>query len=202
MDSRTKEIRRILTGLITYEMDGTVITAAKSLLELQTDGIFSGSDNARLLGLRVVKHQYRIKNNIPTAHETCMKAFNTVGARVHLYTAPDALAVLCHLLWFNPLVLTLEAQDDQLLLCVYTARSLTAAWGVKLLRKRLDKGMPKNLEEVEVTMTPQCIEPEKPERRRWRKAKNQAEEAAENTAQREEAAAEDQSEADEAAPVQ
>ena len=202
MDSRAKEIRRILTGFITYEMDGTVITAAKNVFELQTDGIFAGSDNARFLGLHIVKHQYRIKNNIPTAHETCIKAFNTVGGRAHLYTAPDALTVLCHLLWFNPLVLTLEAQDDQLLLCVYTARSLTAAWGVKLLLKRLNKAMPKNLEEVEVTMTPQCIEPEKPERRRWRKAKGKTEEAAENAAERDEAAAEDQSEEDKTVQVQ
>ena len=202
MDSRAKEIRRILTGFITYEMDGTVITAARNLFELQTDGIFSGSDSARLLGLHIVKHQYKIKNNISTAHETCIKAFNTVGARVHLYTAPDALTVLCHLLWFNPLVLTLEAQDDQLLLCVYTARSLTAAWGVKLLRKRLDKGMPKNLEEVEVTMTPQCIEPEKPERRRWRKVKDKAEETTEDSAQQDEASVEEQSEENETAPVQ
>lgn len=197
-----KEIRRILTGFITYEMDGIVITAARNLLELQTDGIFSGSDSARLLGLHIVKHQYRIKNNIPTTHETCIKAFNTVGARVHLYTAPDALTVLCHLLWFNPLVLTLEAQDDQLLLCVYTARSLTAAWGVKLLLKRLNKAMPKNLGEVEVTMTPQCIEPEKPERRRWRKAKDKAEEAAEDPAEQEEASVEDQSEENETVQVQ
>ena len=177
-----------MTGFITYEMDGTVITAAKNLLELQTDGIFAGSDNARFLGLHTVKCQYRIKGDIPTAHAACIKAFYTVGGRVHLYTAPDALASLCHLLWFNPLVITLEAQDNQLLLCVYTARSLTAALGVKLLLKRLNKSMPEGLTETEVTMTPQCIEKEKPERKLWKRAKE--ENSADTSEQAEEAAEE------------
>ena len=170
-----KEIRRILTGFITYEMDGTVITAAKNVFELQTDGIFAGSDNARFFGLHTVKRQYRVKGDLPAVHEACIKAFYTVGGRVYLYTAPDALAALCHLLWFNPLVITLEAQDDQLLLCVYTARSLTAALGVKLLLKRLHKSMPEGLTEIEVTMTPQCVEQEKPERKLRRKTKEKAE---------------------------
>ena len=157
MDDRSKEIRRILTGFITQEMGGAVITAAQNLFQVRNDSPFNGADFARYFGLRTEMHQYKVsQKELEQAREDCAKAFFCLGRRAYLYTAPDTLTMLYRPAWHNPMVVTFDAEDTQLLLCVYTARSPLAKWHIKRAMKALNELLPKSLRETEVTMKPYC----------------------------------------------
>lgn len=157
MDDRSKEIRRILTGFITQEMDGAVITAAQNLFRVRNDSFFNGADFARYFGLHTEMHQYTVEEKeLEKTRENCVKAFFCLGRRAYLYTAPDTLAMLYRPAWHNPMVVTFDAENTQLLLCIYTARSPLAKWHSKRAMKALNELLPKNLKETEVTMKPYC----------------------------------------------
>ena len=157
MDDRNKEIRRILTGFIALEMGGDVITAAQNLFQVRNDNFFNGADFARYFGLRTKMRQYTVdESELEQTRKECAKAFFCLGRRAYLYTAPDTLAMLYRPAWHNPMVVTFDAEGNQLLLCVYTARSPLAEWHIKRAMKALNELLPKNLKETEVTMTPYC----------------------------------------------
>ncbi len=155
MDERTKEIRRILTGFITYEMGGAVITAAKNLFEVQADHIFSGSDAVRVFGLRTETRQYMIAGKVQAVHEKCIQAFSNLGRRLYLKTAPEALAMLCFPFGRNPLVVTLEAKENQLLLSVYTAKAVFSNRNIRKIIERVEGALRGELTQTDVTMAAQ-----------------------------------------------
>ena len=184
MDARTKEIRRILTGFITYELDRTVVTVAQNIFQVRGDGFSRGANSARFFGVRVAKRQYMIagKKKVPIVHEGCINAFAQLGMRAYLYNAPEALAMLYRPILHNPCVVTLEAKENQLLLCVYTARSPLSRLNVKRMLKKLDEVLPAGMTETDVTMTPVSETAEMAEKKR--KAKEKAEEKAEKKAEK------------------
>lgn len=157
MDERSKEIRRILTGFITTEMGGEVITAAQNLFRVRNDSFFNGADFARYFGLHTEMHQYTVdKSDLEQVRRDCAKAFFCLGRRAYLYTAPDALAMLYRPAWHNPMVVTFDAEDTKLLLSIYAARSPLAKWHIKHAMKALNEVLPKKLKEIKVTMQPYC----------------------------------------------
>ncbi len=161
MDDRNKEIRRILTGFIALEMGGDVITAAQNLFQVRNDSFFNGADFARYFGLHTEMHQYTVnESELEQTRKDCAKAFFCLGRRAYLYTAPDTLTMLYRPAWHNPMVVTFDAEDTQLLLSIYTARSPLAKWHIKRAMKALNELLPKSLKETEVTMKPYCAVPE------------------------------------------
>lgn len=158
MDDRSKEVRRILTGFITQEMGGAAISAAQNLFQVRNDSFFNGAGFVRYFGLHTEMHQYTVdKKDLEQARKDCAKAFFCLGRRAYLYTAPDTLAMLYRPAWHNPMVVTFDAEDTQLLLCIYVARSPLAKWHCKRAMKALNELLPKKLKETEVTMKPYCV---------------------------------------------
>lgn len=160
---RNREIRRILGGFVTYELNGAVLTAAKNLLQLQADGVIVGAGKARTLGISEKLHQFRFSGDVDAVYGACQDAFFRLGRRVYLYTAPDALAMLYHPIMRHSLLITMEGTEEELLLGMYTARSLQTRLNFRLTYRRLLKELPAVLEETEVTMTPESQKPAEPE---------------------------------------
>lgn len=153
---RIREAKRILTGRISYMLEGSVAIAAPDFLHAETRISFPGADSARFFGVRTVLRQYRFRGSAEKIYPQCVEAFLRVGMRAHLFTAPDALAILCTPRMRHPLVVTLEGQDDQLLLSIYTSRSLFAALNQRQTVKQLLAVLPP-MAEVPLTLTPQCV---------------------------------------------
>lgn len=158
MDERTKEIRKILTGFIsyeTYEYAGTVIVAAKNLLRYRGEGGFVGADSARFFGVRSEMKQYVIpRKKVEEVHAACFELMLNLGRRVYLYSAPDALTVLCRPAFRAPLIVTMEAKGVQLLVCVYTARTLLSRLNMRRMLEKLAQVLPSEMSEAAVTMAP------------------------------------------------
>ncbi|MBQ0037386.1 MAG: hypothetical protein KBS74_01805 [Clostridiales bacterium] len=159
MDERTKEIRRILTGFITSDAESGAIMAAQNIFQVRTDSLFNGADGARYFGLRVEKHQYQCQEkDVPRVRKRCARAFFYMGRRAYIFTAPESLAMLYRPAFHNPTVVTLEAEENRFLLCVYTARTLLASFHIKHTMKKISEVLPEEMKETDVTMTPVCIE--------------------------------------------
>lgn len=175
MDKRTREVRAILAGFISYELDGAVITAAKDLSDLENPDFYPGADGAFVLGVHKVMQQYTVQGNVKTAHEACIRAFANLGRRAFLHTAPDALVMLCKPPAGSAVVVTLEAEGKQLLLCIYTARTPLCLLRIRRMQKQLAAALPKTLKASQVTMTPKNIAAEaaKPEKKKPAKAEKQ-----------------------------
>lgn len=159
MDAREKEIRRILTGIVAVE-DGAVI-AASDLNTLNFQGLYDGSLDARLFGLRVRRRQYRMHMKAGEMREACEKAFSELGRPVRLKTAPDALAVRCFPPMFKPCILTVEYEGRNVLLSFYASNSLFSFVNAARGLRSWERKMPKNqIEKTAVTIKPQLIVPE------------------------------------------
>ena len=163
---RNKEIRRILAGLVTYELDGAVMTAARNLFEVQFDGGIPGTRKAQTLGIREKLWQFRFHGDVDKVYAACEEAFFHLGRRVYLYTAPDALAMLYRPAFRHALIVTMEGTEEELLLGLYTARSLQTRLNIRLAYRRIAEELPAELVETEVTMLPESEAPEaeKPEK--------------------------------------
>lgn len=179
MDNRMKEIRRILTGFISYEMNGAVIVAAKNIYEMQGTEFFHGSDCARMFGLHTMKRRYVFHGNVQSLYEKCVKSFADLGRRVYLTEAPDALAMLCRPLVGSPAVVTLEGEGHALELNVYIARSpLCLVYGRRIM-KRIDEALPIELKELVIQPQPkpeEQSEAEGPSRGKWHRIRKKSKE--------------------------
>ena len=161
-DAREKEISKILCGFIAYYDDG--IRAAKGLINQNFQGFFASFTEIGIFGLCEKRHQFRLPSSAEP--EQLKKALIALGSEVVLESAPDAAAVLClKSFFFNPAVLTLETKGKNNLICFYSAKSPFAEWNcrkrLEALAKRLE---PAKLNEVSVTLSPQVVEPEQPEK--------------------------------------
>lgn len=154
MNNRTKEIRDVLLGYYTFENERLLMPSRK-LLQIQSDGVFLGSSELRLLGLQEEQRQYLMLGSAEETEAACVRLMLTQGPQVLLPSAPDTLAVLHRPVVRNPSILTAESRDGCLLVCCYTARTPLAA-GV--CRKQLDQweaAMGAAVQRTVMTMLPQ-----------------------------------------------
>lgn len=158
MDKRTKEIRNLLTGWLAVEAETGRLMAARSLRELEGAELFSGADMVRIFGVHVTKRQYAVQGKTESVWQQCKRLFVT-QAPVLLRTSPDTLAMLHRPIWGKPSLITLDADEKDFLLCIYTARTILARFRAKRLLKKLEKLLPAALKETAVTMTLKTEEP-------------------------------------------
>lgn len=141
-NQKKKEIRRVLMGLIDYEMDGAVIVAAEKLYNIQTHSLSTGADKVRFLGVHGSKRQYGISGDIEKTHEECIRAFAEIGRKVFLYSAPNALCTLRSPLWGPPILVSLEAEENCLNMELYTARGVLAGLRIRNTIKKVEELFP------------------------------------------------------------
>ncbi len=159
MDARGKEIRKIISGMVTNE--GSKIVASDTIFDLNYQGMYAGTLAARVNGLTEKRRQYRLKLRNYEVRPAVEKALEKVGKPAALRTAPDAMCALCFPILHNPCFLTAEYNGRDVLVCFYTARTLfsflNAARGFAALERKLGK---ENLTRVKVTEEPKVTEPE------------------------------------------
>ena len=162
MDKRKKEIRRILSGMITSDPESGIILAAHSLNALGSQGMFLGAEGAGLFGVRTQMRQFRFEGGVQETCTRCVRAFETLGQLAWLLTAPEALTALCRTYWRSPVVITAEIDPEkkQLLVCTYTARNLLSGRRLRRTARKLDEVLPRDLHPVSLTMSPACVDPE------------------------------------------
>ena len=138
---KRKEIRRILSGFVEY--DGKVLTAADTVLKSGFKSVFSGSFSARVLGIAVIKRQYKADFSASELPEKCRKAFADMGRRVSLQTEPEGTdAVLVFRFLFNPCIITAQFDGCRVLLTFYAARSIGVLLNARFNFSKWLKKMP------------------------------------------------------------
>ena len=152
MEDLKKEIRRILLGYIAYR--DNCIVAARESVQMRTLGTFNGTTMARLFGVSVITHRYRVaedeevEENISKAEkkknrkngdtkkkqlakklfEDGDSAMQNLGRRVLLDSEPERLATFYAPVFYNPSVLLLDfvEEEDAVDVTVVTARTVIA----------------------------------------------------------------------------
>lgn len=138
---KRKEIRRILSGFVEY--DGKVLTAADTVLKSGFKSVFSGSFSARVLGIAVIKRQYKADFSASELPEKCRKAFADMGRKVSLNTEPEVTdAVLVFRFLFNPCLITARFEGSRVLLTFYAARSIGVLLNARFNFSKWLKKMP------------------------------------------------------------
>ena len=143
-DPLKSEIRRILLGYLAYD-ENQHLVAAKRVNRLRLLGLLNGTGAAGVLGVAVRRRCYSVSEKLLPLEDTCRNAFAQMGRRVSLDAAPERLAVFYTPLLFNPSVLTAEQRDEQLEICVYTARTLTVRWNAAHAFRKWKQNMPDEL---------------------------------------------------------
>lgn len=124
------------------EDDGKVLTAADSVLTSGFKSVFSGSFSARVLGIAVIKRQYKADFSASELPEKCRKAFADMGRRVSLKCEPESDAVLVFRFLFNPCLITARFEGSRVLLTFYAARSIGVLLNARFNFSKWLKKMP------------------------------------------------------------
>ena len=148
-DLRKREIRRILMGYIAFDEDQHILASERSS-HLRLMGLLNGSTGARVLGLGVRTRHYVLTASPEESLEECGNAFAELGRFVELDSDPELLAVFYSPIFYNPAILTAQVQDGNLVLTVYTARSLTVRWNTAHAFRQWRQRMPEGLREREL----------------------------------------------------
>lgn len=119
----------------------------------------TGAFPALFFGLKTGKKQ--IRSSSKDARADCLNAFDRLGRRTFLQTAPDALCVLSFPLLHNPCIMTADFDGSSYLLTFYTARTLFSFINVLRGFRKWKKNMPKDsfVQEKKITIEPQLVSP-------------------------------------------
>lgn len=170
-NEKRKEIRRILSGFM--EDDGKVLTAADSVLTSGFKSVFSGSFSARVLGIAVIKRQYKADFSASELPEKCRKAFADMGRRVSLKCEPESDAVLVFRFLFNPCLITARFEGSRVLLTFYAARSIGVLLNARFNFSKWLKKMPDGkMKREDVTIGAENASAEKAAKRPKREKKH------------------------------
>lgn len=169
---KRKEIRRILSGFVEY--DGKVLTAADTVLKSGFKSVFSGSFSARVLGIAVIKRQYKADFSASELPEKCRKAFADMGRRVSLNTELEGTdAVLVFRFLFNPCIITAQFDGCRVLLTFYAARSIGVLLNARFNFSKWLKKMPDGkMKREDVTIGAENASAEKAAKRPKREKKH------------------------------
>lgn len=165
-----QEIRTILTGRVAYSNGAYV--AAESLLKMNYQGTYNGSSAARIFGISCRSNLYQA-DSMDAAAFTTRKIFEVLGRPVLLRSAPEVPACMLRQLLANPVILTLEQENEKLIVSAYTARTVLSFLSLSRAIRRFEKQLPEGMrtdfrEDV-------SVEKQKRETRKERKARKKAE---------------------------
>lgn len=143
MSALKKEIKRILTGIIVD--NGEYISAAPNVFGMNFKGTFSGASSVGFAGVSHKKKRYALAVDDEEAIALCCASLITLGREVVLMNAPDAYAVIRIPVVRNPSIIMIEVNEGELVLDVYTARTLFAFFTKRSDIRRFIKGIPEGV---------------------------------------------------------
>lgn len=142
-----REIKQALVGWVHYNQGCLEVNRGVGDITYFV-GFNNGSTAVRLLGLCARRYEYSMPMRSKGWDVNMLKILYAFGKPLRLSTLPNGAAVFVRRGWRNPVIMTLERNDEQLLVGLYTARSIFASSTLKKMRAALMEKMPKQLHEV------------------------------------------------------
>lgn len=153
---RTDEIRQILLGRLVHIGDGIWMAdkpelpkSFRSAFEFQglsrRQGVVSGSGSVRFFGITRRVCVYKPAGKADEAFEALAPILGALGRIVYLEEFPDAAVCYCRFFLRNPMLLTLEVEEDKLVLTTFTARTLFAWVNCRLSIKAFERQLPEDV---------------------------------------------------------
>ena len=165
---KSKEIRAILSSRITFH-NGAYM-AAPSLAKVRFLGLYDGSKAAILFGVLRRQRQYYCESKDAAVYSV-EKIFMKLGRPVYFQSAPEQLACLMRMIIGNPVILTMDEEEDGVVISGYTARSLFAFLTVRRAFRSFERHLP---EEVRLEFVPSELPQEPRETLRERRIRKRA----------------------------
>ena len=147
MDVIEREIKKILAGNVTFEAG--MIVARESNWMVGTQGIPNGWGTMMVAGLYRKEFWFDVTDEKKNGFDEAAKVLQCMGKRCKINSCPGSEAVIKRNGLFNPQVLVLERDEDQLRLTVYTARALSAPFACKRTIKTYRKYLPQGVAYIE-----------------------------------------------------
>ena len=127
------------------------IVPTANMLRSLPNGYWRGADFARILG---VKEQLISYHSDGAAQHAAEEALLSVGWRCILPESPETFAVMRRGVLLFPVVLTLEKEDEQMTLGLYTARSALCVVNLRRVLKKWLEAVPLELKPIASTAEP------------------------------------------------
>ena len=135
---KSKEIRTILSGRVTF-YNGAYM-AAPDLRHVSFVGLYDGSNTALFFGFSEKSRKYRA-GSMDAAVMSMGKIFVQLGRPVYFESDPEQPARLIRV-FGNPVILTMDYVDDNILISAYTARKLLAFLTLNQAFHNLERHLP------------------------------------------------------------
>lgn len=135
---KSREIRTILSSRVTFR-NGAYM-AAPDLRHISFVGLYDGSKNAMFFGVAERSRNYRA-GSMDAAVMSMGKIFAQLGRPVYFESDPEQPARLIRV-YGNPVILTMDYVDDNILISAYTARKLFASLTLNQAFRNLERHLP------------------------------------------------------------
>ncbi len=138
MDTRMKEIRRILLGRYSISKDGRISAGEPGQIRV-IQGFSAGWGSLHIFGISKKSRKIRLAGK--AGKEKLAELMKTIGRAVDLEQDHESAACLCSFKMAAPVLLTASSKDDIVEICAYTARDgfswLTSRTAINRFVKRL-----------------------------------------------------------------
>lgn len=154
MDSRKKEIRRILLGRLALTEDGR-LTADRTDRRIRFQGLVNGWGAVRFLGVAHRERNYQLADE--ASAKEAGQILSRMGRAVELRETPEASACLCRFFMAPPVLVTVETEGKRLRVAAFTGRDPLAP----LLCRRALNGFEQELPKTAVPVAAEKAEKKK-----------------------------------------
>lgn len=137
-----QEMRTILSGKVNF-VNGAY-TAAPSLWKAGFVGMFSGSDAARILGVRRMTRAYQ-SGSVDAGIHIARNIFEKLGRPTYFQSEPTLQACFLRNYMGNPVILTLGEFSEGIRIDAYTARTLLSGLSLSYAFRLFEKHLPDDM---------------------------------------------------------
>ena len=138
---KLQEIRSILSSRVMFR-DGAYMAAPK-LHNLGFVGMYDGSKAASMFGVTSRSRRYEAES-MDAAVLGMQKIFSKLGRPVRFESDPEQPARLVRMI-SNPVILTMDCEEDGLVISAYTARTILAFLTLKQAFRQLERHLPEDV---------------------------------------------------------
>lgn len=140
--NKYQEMRTILSGRVVF-VNGAY-SAATSLWKAGFVGMFSGSDTAGILGIRMAVRHYQ-SDSIDAGIFTAKNIFNKLGRPIRFQSDPMLPACFLRNYIGNPVILLLGEDDAGIRIEAYTARTILAGMNLRKAFRMFENQLPEDM---------------------------------------------------------
>lgn len=149
MNSREREIRRVLMGLTRTEEDGR-LCAAEPGFHPEFLGFREGGDVVRIFGMMSRTIRYETKAGAAKTLNAARESMSRIGLAVSLREQPETAACLCRFLLTRPALLVFALEEDgSPVLTAWTGRGLTGPLSLWRAARAFDEELPESVRRMD-----------------------------------------------------